>query len=170
MRAHRATDAALNAYGERNPELPAGHVMQLRRVVDELVHCQRDEVDEHDLDYRPQSGGRRADGKAHDGALADRRVDHAIYAEFFGQSFGHAERAAESDVFTEDIDRRIAAHFFLEPGADGFEVRLLRHGKFKLTNGRSMLRPYNPCARMIPRRPSFLRRSARAKGTKAQTR
>ena len=42
--------AALRAEDERHPQLAAGHEVRLRRLVDELVERERDEVDEHDLD------------------------------------------------------------------------------------------------------------------------
>ena len=81
VRAHGAADAALDAHGERNFQLPAGHVVQLRGVIDQLIHRQGDKVDEHDLDNGSEAGGCRADGETHDGGFADRCVDHAVGAE-----------------------------------------------------------------------------------------
>ena len=69
VRAHGAADAALDAYGQRNFQLPARHVVQLGGVIDQLIHRQGDKIDEHDFDHRSESGGGGADGKSHDGAL-----------------------------------------------------------------------------------------------------
>ena len=46
--------AALRAQHHRHRQLAARHEVRLRRLVDELVERQRDEVDVHDLDDRPQ--------------------------------------------------------------------------------------------------------------------
>ena len=45
---------ALGAEHERHRQLAAGHEVRLRRLVDELVERERDEVDEHDLDDWPR--------------------------------------------------------------------------------------------------------------------
>ena len=103
--AHVAADAALNANCQGNLQLPAGHVMQLGGVVDELVHRQSNEVDEHDFHYRAESGSCRADSESHDRSFADGCVDHTVLAESFGESGGDTERPAQRDVFAEEIDR-----------------------------------------------------------------
>ncbi len=113
MCAHVACDSALDTDGQRHFQLPAGHVVKLGAVIDELVHCQRDEVDEHDLDDGAQPGERRADGQSHHGAFADRRVDHAALTELFGKPFGHAERAAQGDILAEHVNGRVPPHLFL---------------------------------------------------------
>ena len=69
----------------------------------------------------------RADSETHDRGFADRRVDHPIRAKLFSESFSDAERAAEGDVFAENVDGRIAAHFLCETGADGLKIGLFRH-------------------------------------------
>ena len=68
MGAHRAADAALNADGERD-NLSARHVVELGGMIDQLVHRQRDEVDEHDLDDRPEARSGGTDSQSHDGRL-----------------------------------------------------------------------------------------------------
>ena len=50
LRAAALARAALGTEDERHGQLPARHEMHLRRLVDELVERERDEVDEHDLD------------------------------------------------------------------------------------------------------------------------
>ena len=60
--------AALRAQHERHLQLAAGHEVRLRRLVHELVERERHEVDEHDLEHRPQPGLRGADRDAADRA------------------------------------------------------------------------------------------------------
>ncbi len=68
-------------------------------------------------------GHGRADGRAADGRLGDRRVEHAPLAEFLEQAAGGAVRAAvEADVLTHDEDARVALHLL----ARGLDQRL-RH-------------------------------------------
>ena len=111
--AHVAADAALDANCQGNLQLSTRHVMQLGGVVDELVHRQSNEVDEHDFHHRPESGSCRANSESHDRSFADGCVDHTVLAESFGKSGGDTERPAQSDVFTKEIDRWVAAHLFV---------------------------------------------------------
>ncbi len=100
-------------------ELAAGHVVNLRRLIDHLVHRQRNEVAEHDVDDRPHAGHRRADTDTGDPRFGNRRVDHALGAEFFYQSRQNFERRARlGDIFADDEHRRIAAHLFGERFVD----------------------------------------------------
>ena len=59
----------------------AGEVAELRRLVDDLVHRDHREVEEHDLDDRAQADGAAADAEPDEHRLADRRVAHAHVAE-----------------------------------------------------------------------------------------
>ena len=53
------------------------------------------------------------DRRAHDGRLADGRVDHALPAEALEQARGDLERAAvDADIFAEQHDGRVAVHLF----------------------------------------------------------
>ena len=81
LRGAALAGAALRAQHERHAELPARHRVRLRRRVDELVERERDEVDVHDLEHRPQPRLGGADGDAADRRLADRRVEHAVAPE-----------------------------------------------------------------------------------------
>ena len=70
-------------------------------------------IAEHDVDDRTHAGHRRADADAGDAGFRDRRIDHPLGAEFFHQPGQHFERRARfGDIFADDKDRRIAAHFF----------------------------------------------------------
>ena len=113
LRGGAARGAQRRAQHHRHFELAAGHVVNLRRLIDHLVHRQRDEVAEHDVDDRPHAGHRRADADAGDARFGNRRVDHALRAEFFHQPGKNFERRARfGDIFADDEHGRIAAHFF----------------------------------------------------------
>ena len=77
---------------QRHLQLPAGHVVRLRRLVRELVHDERQEVAEHDVDDRAQPGHRGTDAEAGDAGLGDRRVEHALRAELLDEAREHLER------------------------------------------------------------------------------
>jgi hypothetical protein len=70
---------------DRRTHLAAGHVKRLGGGIDDLVDRLHGEVEGHELDDRAQAGHsahRRHAGKA---MLGDRRVDHALGAEFLQQ-------------------------------------------------------------------------------------
>ncbi len=77
--------AARQPHDHRHARLAAEHEADLRRLVDDLLHRQRDEIRELDLEHRPHAGQRGADRRAGDAQLADRRVDHALAAEARGR-------------------------------------------------------------------------------------
>ena len=119
LRGRAARRAESRAQDHRHFELAAGHVVNLRRLVDHLIHRQRDEIAEHDVDDRPHASHRRADADAGDARLGNRRVDDALGAEFFHQPRENFERRAGfGDIFADDKNRRIAAHFFGERFVD----------------------------------------------------
>ena len=59
--------------------------MNFGGLVDHLVHGQSDEVAEHDVDDRPHAGHGRAYGESGESGFGNRRVEHAVFAEFFQQ-------------------------------------------------------------------------------------
>ena len=93
--------------------------MNLRRLIDHLVHRQRDEVAEHDVDHRSHAGHRRADPDAGDARFRNRRIDHALGAELLYQPRQNFERRARlGDIFADDENRGIAAHLLGERFVD----------------------------------------------------
>ncbi len=105
----------------RHFELPARHVVNLRRLIDHLVHRQGDKIAEHDVDHRAHAGHRRADADAGDARFRNRRIDHTLGAEFLHQPRENFERRAGfRNVFADDKNRRIPAHLF----GEGFIDRL----------------------------------------------
>ncbi|MNC85518.1 hypothetical protein D3C83_11220 [compost metagenome] len=158
-RAHR------RAEDERHLPLAARHVVDLRRLVADLIHDQHQEVAEHDVDDRPHAGHRGADAQAGEARLRDRRIDDPPGAEFLDQALEHLEgRARFGDVLAHEDDGRVAAHLFGNRLADGVaETDLL--GGVPDGRRRRCFRhrcPQSPCSdpdtarppRTPPRRPS----------------
>ena len=119
--------AALCPQDERNGQLTAGHEMRLRRLVDELIESERQEVDEHDLDDGTQARLRRADRDAADGRLADRRVADALGAELLRESCGRSPGPAFGHVLAQDEHARVGAHRLPERRRDRLQIRGLCH-------------------------------------------
>ncbi len=97
--------------------------MRLGDVVGHLVEGASDEIDELHLHYGPQAEVAHARGRADDGRLADRRIDHALPAEAFEQPCRDLERAAvDADILAQQDDRRVAVHLFEQGLANRFEI------------------------------------------------
>src|SRR5690606_36988647 len=93
-------DAALGAYGQRNRQAAAGHLGITRRVVDELVEGDAEEVDVHDLDDGTKAARRRPDRRARNGRLGNGRVADTIAAVLVEESLAALEQIApHGDVF-----------------------------------------------------------------------
>src|SRR5262249_25887601 len=106
--------------------LNAPPVVTLRRIVHDLVKRTRYEIDELELDYRAESGGRRRARRAYKTRLGDRRIDDALWSELLQKTLSDLERAAEgSDVFAEQQHPRIATHFEPQGVGDRLEVSQL---------------------------------------------
>ena len=99
-------------------------------LVDHLVHGERQEIAEHDVDDRAQARHRGADANAGEAGFGNRSVEHALGAEFFHQPGKHLERRSRfGDVFAEDAHTRVAPHFFGEGFANGLrESEFTRSG------------------------------------------
>jgi hypothetical protein len=59
--------------------------VKLGGVIDDLIHRQRDEILEHDVDDRAASDNRRTDADTANRVLADGRVAHALASEFLDE-------------------------------------------------------------------------------------
>ena len=101
LRGGAAGGTGLRAHDQRNGELAARHVAVLRGLIDQAIHRQRGEVDEHDLEHGPQPTQRRAGGNAGDRRFADGGVAHAGRAVFLRQAAGHAESPAGRDILAQ---------------------------------------------------------------------
>jgi hypothetical protein len=104
-------------------ELPAGHLPELRCVVEDLVEGHRAEVPGHKLDDRPQAHHRRADPDARESGLGDRRVDDPLRAEFLEHALADFVRAlVVADLLTHEKDAIVAVHLFDHGLSEGFSV------------------------------------------------
>ena len=113
--------AGTSANGDRHSGLSAGHEAQLRRMIDDLIHRDGDEVHQHDLRDRPHAGERRAHGRADDGLFGDRRGAHAMLAILRREPLGHLEYAAAlavADVLAEEHHARIARQRLIQAPCD----------------------------------------------------
>ena len=108
--------------------------MHLGGLIHQLVHCQRQEIAEHDVDNRSQTRHRRSHSHPREARFRDRRVHHSLSAEFLHQTRQHFERRSRfRDVFPKNAHARIAAHLFRERFADGLRKRQLPCGHFRHT-------------------------------------
>jgi hypothetical protein len=80
-------------------------------VVDDLIHRQRHEVRDLELDDGPAPHERAPDAAAGDRGLRDRRVDDASAPEALQEAGRHLEEATHpADVLADDERGRIALH------------------------------------------------------------
>src|SRR3954464_2913816 len=105
-----------------------GAIAHLGQLVHDLVVRGPDEVGELDLWYRHQSVQGHAHGTADDAALAERRIDHAIFAELVKKLLRDAKDATYfADVLAEQHDAIIAAHLLTERVIDRLDHVHLGH-------------------------------------------
>ena len=78
------------------PDLTVAHVVHLSRLIDDLVHCAKDEVAVLHLGHRPGPGHRRSNCSADDRVLRDRCIDDTVPAELLSETERDGEAAAEA--------------------------------------------------------------------------
>ena len=101
------------SYHQWHLELATGHIVNLGRLVHDLVHCQRDEITKHDVDNGAHTGHRSADAQAGNTCFRDGCIDHARGPKFFDQAREYFEWCTGLRyVFAHDKYAWIAAHFF----------------------------------------------------------
>ena len=105
--------------------------MDFGGLVHHLIHGEPDEIAEHDVDHRAHAGHRGAYGDTSEARFRDRRVEHALGAEFVHQSGQDLERMARfGDIFAENEDARIAAHLFSQRFSDRLRQRHFTNSNF----------------------------------------
>ena len=92
LRAEAEAGADARPHDDRRRVRTAREIADLGRLGHHHVESDAEELDEHDLDDRPQSRGGRTNGGAAEPHLGDRRVPHAHRAELVEQTFGGLER------------------------------------------------------------------------------
>src|SRR5437016_62538 len=116
------TDA--RADDDRHARRSACHVVQVRRLVDELIHRRRQELAEAHLDDWPASKERSAYRGPHHRRFRDRRLENPLRSELFVQALGALHRSPEaSDVLANQEHARVAAHLERDRLDDRFHVR-----------------------------------------------
>src|SRR5258708_37432710 len=101
--------------------------MSLGHEIRNLIERAHDKVNELHLDNGPQPQIAHSAGRADNGALADRRIDHALPAKPLQQAFAGLERpAVHTDVFADQHDGRVSLHLLEHRLLDGFEKSDLR--------------------------------------------
>ncbi len=116
------------AHHQRHRHRAAQHVAQLGGLVDDLLHRQRGEVGELELEDRAQPGQRRADRHPRAAQLGDRRVHHPVLAVFLDQVAGHAEGAAvDADILAHQHDALVLAKRDVHRLADRLGIAELAH-------------------------------------------
>src|SRR5258707_15118798 len=97
-------------------------IMSLGDEIRNLIERAKDEVDELHFANGAQAAVAHSTGSTDNGTLADRRVDHALPAKTFQQSFAGLEGAAVyADVFAHQNNRRVAFHLLRHRLLDSFE-------------------------------------------------
>ena len=119
LRAHSDPRDDRRADDERDRELAAGEVVQLRRLVEDLVHGDADEVEELDLAHRPHTRDREADRETDGARFAQRAIAHDVVAVALPQTPCDSEGAAvRADVLSEQHHRLRPRECFVESAID----------------------------------------------------
>ena len=123
-RAVTAAAAHRRADDDRARHAAVVHAAKLRRVIQELVEAERQEVAEHDLDDRPSPAEREPVRDTDDAGLADRRVQHAV-GMVVRQAARRLERAAvrRADVLAEQQCTRVLGEPVAQRSVDGRKLR-----------------------------------------------
>ena len=103
---------------QRYLQAPAAHVVELCRLVVDLIHADADEVEELDLDDRPHTADREADTKADGARLAERSVTHHLGAEPLPEPASDTERAAVGAQILPEVNDRARLPRALPAGPD----------------------------------------------------
>ena len=129
LRGQLSSGPSGHANHERNIELAARHMQDRRGVIDDLIEGKQTEIYCHDFHDRTGATHRRANARADECGLGERRVADAFGAELIEQTLAHRETAAvATDVFAHQknalvTQQRIAdrrAHRFSISGFDFF--------------------------------------------------
>ena len=122
-RAESAAGADDGTEDERDAHLLARQEPVLRRLIDDRVHREREEVPEHDLDNGTQAGHRRAERGAGEGELRDGRVEDALRPYFsYRPGVGRRRRRPRNVLAEEDhplVDRELLVERVPDRGAEG---------------------------------------------------
>ena len=108
-----ASSAQRSAHNHWHFELPTGHIVDLGCLVHDLVHRQRDEIAEHDIDDGTHARHSSTHAHASDAGFRNRRINDTRGTKLFNQACKHFEwRASLGYIFAHDKYTRVAPQFF----------------------------------------------------------
>ncbi len=117
------------AHDDRHRNGAAQHVAHLGGLVDDLLHGERREIGELELEDRTHASHGCTDCDASAAQLRDRRIHHALGAEAFHQIAGDLESAAiDADVLAHEEHALIALHGNGHGFLDGLRVAQFTRG------------------------------------------
>src|SRR5438552_5284430 len=89
--------------------------MNFGGLINHLVHGQRDEIAEHDVDDGSKPGHGCPDSNASKASFGNWSIHYPLGAKFLHQTGENFERRARlRHIFADDADTRVAAHIFCQ--------------------------------------------------------
>src|SRR5579862_4850493 len=151
LRATLCATAARHANHQGDARLPAKHIGELRRAVDDLVACQQTEVHRHEFGDGAQASERRANRRADDHLFGQRRVAHTLLTKLLKQAFGDGIGAPIArNIFAKDVDTLVALHLLTDRFAERVSIGYNPHDTILLLSGRYHLSSYPVLCRSTP--------------------
>src|SRR5690606_31620968 len=115
--------------GDRDVELAAAHLQDLRGRIDDLVRSKHREVPGHELHDGAQAVHGRAHGDAREAELGNGRVDHALGAELVQHALAHLVGAVVfRHLLAHEEDVGITAHLLAHCLVQGLTELYGTHG------------------------------------------
>ncbi len=128
LRGQPPAGALRPAKDDRDPELAAGHVPNLRGAVENLVHREKREIESHHFDHRPQTDHRGSGTQSGKPQLGDGGVHHPGAPEALEQALRYLEGALVfADFFPDEEDVGVAFHLFGERLIERLAIHDFRH-------------------------------------------
>jgi hypothetical protein len=89
--------------------------MDLRSLVHDLIHCQRQKIAKHDIHHRAHTGHRRTDAESGETRLGYGSIYHTVLPKLLHQTGQNFERRARfRHIFADDENMWIAAQFLCQ--------------------------------------------------------
>src|SRR6266851_8735031 len=106
--------------------------MNLGCLIDHLVHSQRDEIAEHDIDDGTKPGHGCTDSNASKASFGNWGIHYPLGAKFLHQTGENFERRTRlRHIFADDADARIPAHLFRQCLTHGLSEGQLAAGRLR---------------------------------------
>ena len=123
LRRHLASGTGRHADHQRHRKLPARHVAQHGRSVDDRIQRQQAEVDRHHFHDRAHAAECCANAGADKAEFGQGRIADALGPEFIEQTLGHSVGAAvATDILAHQEDPGIVLHCLTQGFAHGLAV------------------------------------------------